>query len=247
MASSLGCLTDSLPQLNTSFLQLQVRVIGEKVDARSIALCFDSDLIRLLLWYMKIHFRFCLKHRTGSLDFGVTLLSFLKESSNGCLTSKKSSELMIVDMLLLDKKATLIQGSVSASLDLHTFVVLELPDKTNSLQRLRQQRNLSMSLQPTRASQLVIIILDKTSALLLSESITSPSFRVTFQSSTYKSAMNRITSTKSNIPSPSSTISVHGNLAPSGEILGGTHCQERQRAGCGHAPMARRAFFKTFF
>ncbi|KAF2547760.1 hypothetical protein F2Q70_00020174 [Brassica cretica] len=38
MTSSLGCFTDSLPHLNTSFLQLQVRVIGEKM-ACSIS-CF---------------------------------------------------------------------------------------------------------------------------------------------------------------------------------------------------------------
>nr|VDD51795.1 unnamed protein product [Brassica oleracea] len=211
MASSLGCLTDSLPQLNTSFLQLQVRVIGEKVDARSIALCFDSDLIRLLL---------CIELEAWIL--GLPFLAFLRftRKRRGELEwlfdKQGSSELMIVDMLLLDKKATLIQGSVSASLDLHTFVVLELPDKTNSVQthppkiataekskhvasgmtdfiRFKTFRchclptQFFFMVQPTRASQLVI--------------------------STYKSAMNRITSTKSNIPSPSSTISVHGNLA----------------------------------
>ncbi|WZZ77734.1 hypothetical protein YC2023_098306 [Brassica napus] len=53
MASSLGCLTDSLPQLNTSFLQLQVRVMDEKVDARSIALCFDFGIIRLISWFLR--------------------------------------------------------------------------------------------------------------------------------------------------------------------------------------------------
>uniref|UniRef100_A0A0D3C2M9 Uncharacterized protein n=1 Tax=Brassica oleracea var. oleracea TaxID=109376 RepID=A0A0D3C2M9_BRAOL len=245
MASSLGCLTDSLPQLNTSFLQLQVRVIGEKVDARSIALCFDSDLIRLLLWFLRFT-----RNRRGEPVLQ-ELLDRLCESSNGCLTSKKSSELMIVDMLLLDKKARLIQGSVSVSLDLHTFVVLELPDKTKSVQthppkiataekskhvasgmtdfiRFKTFRCHCLSTQvffmghPTRASQLGYV-----------------------QSSNYKSAMNRITSTKSNILSPSSTISIHGNLAPSGDILGGTHCQERQRAGCGHAPMTRRLCTRT--
>ncbi|KAL0688460.1 hypothetical protein Bca4012_088137 [Brassica carinata] len=53
MTSSLGCLTDSFPQLNTSFFQLQVRVIGEKMAARSTALCFDSDLILLHLWFLR--------------------------------------------------------------------------------------------------------------------------------------------------------------------------------------------------
>ncbi|KAG2246975.1 hypothetical protein Bca52824_086603 [Brassica carinata] len=130
------------------------------------------------------------------------------------------------------------------------------------LQRLRQQRNLSMSLQmplpsysvflhgaanPSKPAGNVKSVIENSALLIfknpekfvenyfgqnigsvvycngfvviyntsptLSQSITSPSFTVTFQSSTYKSAMNRITSTKSNIPSPSSTISVHGNLA----------------------------------
>ncbi|KAL0690396.1 hypothetical protein Bca4012_090074 [Brassica carinata] len=174
MASSLGCLTDSLPQLNTSFLQLQVRVIA--------------------------------------LDTSV--------------------------------------------------VVLELPDKTNSVQThppkiaTAEKSKHVASANPSKPAGNVKSVIENSALLIFKnpekfvenyfgQNIGSVVVWVTFQSSTYKSAMNRITSTKSNIPSPSSTISVHGNLAPSGEILGGTHCQERQRAGCGHAPMARRLCTRT--
>ncbi|CAG7871205.1 unnamed protein product [Brassica rapa] len=45
MTSSFGCFTDSLPHLSTSFLQLQVRVIGEKMAARSIALCSHNNVV----------------------------------------------------------------------------------------------------------------------------------------------------------------------------------------------------------
>ncbi|CAN7048284.1 unnamed protein product [Brassica rapa subsp. trilocularis] len=77
MASSLDCLTDSLPQLNTSFLQFQVRAIGSHENVE------------------KSH----------------ELLDRLCESSNGCFTSKKISELMIADMLLLDKKIATAEKS----------------------------------------------------------------------------------------------------------------------------------------
>ncbi|KAL0657537.1 hypothetical protein Bca4012_078122 [Brassica carinata] len=87
MASSLGCLTDSLPQLNTSFLQLQVRVMDEKVDARSIALCFDFALL---------------------LQFEGWLLQGQRcwEARN----VKKSGELMGVDLVFLDKKVKILES-----------------------------------------------------------------------------------------------------------------------------------------
>ncbi|KAG5377801.1 hypothetical protein IGI04_025643 [Brassica rapa subsp. trilocularis] len=107
MASSLDCLTDSLPQLNTSFLQFQVRAIAHA----------KTKMLRLSLFE---NAKFLRQRSHENVEKSHELLDRLCESSNGCFTSKKISELMIADMLLLDKKATLIQGSVSASLDLHT-------------------------------------------------------------------------------------------------------------------------------
>ncbi|CAN6851659.1 unnamed protein product [Brassica oleracea] len=102
MASSLGCLTDSLSQLNTSFLQLQVRVMDEKVDALSIALCFDFDLIRLISCSL-------------NGDYSALLLQFEGWSLQGqrCWEArnvKKSGELMGVDLVFLDEKVKILES-----------------------------------------------------------------------------------------------------------------------------------------